>query len=45
MQVAAVKAPCFGDNCKAMLEDLAGLTGGLVVRDDLGSKLEKTTLA
>src|SRR5260370_33284048 len=38
--VAAVKAPGFGDRRKAMLEDIAVLTGGTVISEDLGSKLE-----
>ena len=45
LQVAAVKAPGFGDRRKAMLEDIAILTGGQVVSDDLGIKLENLTLA
>src|SRR5210317_1697399 len=40
LQVAAVKAPGFGDRRKAMLEDIAILTGGQVVSEDLGTKLE-----
>jgi len=40
LQVAAVKAPGFGDRRKAMLEDVATLTGGKVITDDLGIKLE-----
>ena len=40
LKVAAVKAPGFGDRRKAMLEDIATLTGGLVVSEDLGMKLE-----
>jgi len=40
LQVAAVKAPGFGDRRKAMLEDLAILTGGRVITEDLGIKLE-----
>jgi chaperonin GroEL len=40
LQVAAVKAPGFGDRRKAMLEDIAILTGGRVITDDLGIKLE-----
>ncbi len=44
LQVAAVKAPGFGDRRKAMLEDLAILTGGQVVSEDLGVKLENITL-
>jgi chaperonin GroEL len=45
LQVAAVKAPGFGDRRKAMLEDIAILTGGQVVSEDLGIKLENLTLA
>jgi chaperonin GroEL len=45
LQVAAVKAPGFGDRRKAMLEDIAILTGGQVVSEDLGIKLENITLA
>ena len=44
LKVAAVKAPGFGDRRKAMLEDLAILTGGQVVSEDLGIKLENVTL-
>ncbi len=44
LQVAAVKAPGFGDRRKAMLEDLAILTGGQVISEDLGIKIEKVTL-
>ena len=44
IKVAAVKAPGFGDRRKAMLDDIAILTGGTVVSEDLGLKLEKTTL-
>ena len=44
LKVAAVKAPGFGDRRKAMLEDLAVLTGGQVVSEDLGIKLESVTL-
>ena len=40
LQVAAVKAPGFGDRRKAMLEDIATLTGGRVITEDLGIKLE-----
>ncbi len=43
--VAAVKAPGFGDRRKAMLEDLAILTGGQVISEDLGVDLKKVTLA
>ena len=44
LKVAAVKAPGFGDRRKAMLEDMAILTGGQVVSEDLGIKLENVTL-
>ena len=44
LKVAAVKAPGFGDRRKAMLEDLAIVTGGTVVSEDLGIKLENVTL-
>jgi chaperonin GroEL len=44
LKVAAVKAPGFGDRRKAMLEDLATLTGGTLITDDLGMKLEAVTL-
>lgn len=44
LQVAAVKAPGFGDRRKAMLEDIAILTGGQVISEDLGKKLEQATL-
>jgi chaperonin GroEL len=44
LQVAAVKAPGFGDRRKAMLEDIAILTGGKVISEDLGVKLENVTL-
>jgi len=44
LQVAAVKAPGFGDRRKAMLEDIAILTGGRVISEDLGLKLENVTL-
>src|SRR5215218_10171824 len=44
LKVAAVKAPGFGDRRKAMLEDIAVLTGGQVVSEDLGTKLENVTL-
>merc|ERR1719183_1166199 len=40
LKVAAIKAPGFGDNRKAMLEDLAVLTGAKLVSEDLGEKLE-----
>ncbi|MFZ9834542.1 MAG: chaperonin GroEL [Holophagaceae bacterium] len=45
LQVAAVKAPGFGDRRKAMLEDIAILTGGKAITEDLGLKLENLTLA
>ena len=44
LKIAAVKAPRFGDRRKAMLEDLAILTGGTVISEDLGIKLETVTL-
>jgi chaperonin GroEL len=44
LKVAAVKAPGFGDRRKAMLEDLAILTGGQLISEDLGIKLENVTL-
>ncbi len=44
LKVAAVKAPGFGDRRKAMLEDIAILTGGQLISDDLGIKLESVTL-
>ncbi|HSR70825.1 MAG TPA: chaperonin GroEL, partial [Kiloniellales bacterium] len=44
LKVAAVKAPGFGDRRKAMLEDMAVLTGGQVISEDLGIKLENVTL-
>jgi len=45
LKVAAVKAPGFGDRRKAMLEDIAILTGGQAISEDLGIKLENVTLA
>ncbi|MBN2397918.1 MAG: chaperonin GroEL [Deltaproteobacteria bacterium] len=45
LNVAAVKAPGFGDRRKAMLEDIAILTGGKVISEEMGSKLENTQLA
>ena len=45
LKIAAVKAPGFGDRRKAILEDIAILTGGTVVSEDLGIKLETVTLA
>ncbi len=44
LKVAAVKAPGFGDRRKAMLEDIATLTGGQVISEDLGIKLETVTI-
>ena len=44
LKVAAVKAPGFGDRRKAMLEDIAVLTGGTVISEDVGIKLENVTL-
>jgi chaperonin GroEL len=44
MKVAAVKGPAYGDRRKAMLEDIAILTGGTLISDDLGIKLEQATL-
>src|SRR5215469_7135324 len=44
LKVAAVKAPGFGDRRKAMLEDIAILTGGQIISEDLGIKLENVTL-
>ncbi len=44
LKIAAVKAPGFGDRRKAMLQDIAVLTGGQVISDDLGMKLESVTL-
>jgi chaperonin GroEL len=45
LYIAAVKAPGFGDRRKAMLEDLAILTGGKVISEEMGSKLENAQLA
>jgi chaperonin GroEL len=45
LKVAAVKAPGFGDRRKSMLEDIAILTGGQLISEDLGIKLENVTLA
>ena len=45
LQIAAVKAPGFGDKRKAMLEDIAVLAGGQVVSEDLGIKLENLTVS
>jgi chaperonin GroEL len=44
LKVAAVKAPAFGDRRKAMLEDLAVLTGGRVISEDIGVRLENVTI-
>jgi chaperonin GroEL len=44
LKIAAVKAPGFGDRRKAMLEDMAILTGGQVISEDLGIKLENVTI-
>jgi chaperonin GroEL len=44
LKIAAVKAPGFGDRRKAMLEDIATLTGGQLISEDLGIKLESVTL-
>jgi chaperonin GroEL len=44
LKIAAVKAPGFGDRRKAMLEDIAILTGGQLISDDLGMKLENVTV-
>ncbi|MEI7590549.1 MAG: chaperonin GroEL [Deltaproteobacteria bacterium] len=44
IHVAAVKAPGFGDRRKAMLEDIAILTGGKMISEDMGSKLENTSI-
>jgi len=45
LKVAAVKAPGFGDRRKAMLEDIAILTGGIVIAEETGKQLDKTTIA
>src|SRR5438045_9787520 len=45
VKVCAVKAPGFGDRRKAMLEDMAILTGGTVISEEVGLTLEKVTLA
>ena len=45
LKVVAVKAPGFGDRRKAMLEDIAILTGGKVIAEEVGMSLEKVTLA
>jgi Chaperonin GroEL (HSP60 family) len=44
LKVAAVKAPGFGDRRKAMLQDIAVLTGGEMISEDLGIKLENVTV-
>jgi chaperonin GroEL len=44
LKISAVKAPGFGDRRKAMLEDIAVLTGGILISEDAGFKLENTTL-
>ena len=44
LNVLAVKAPGFGDNRKAMLEDIAVLTGGQVISEERGMKMENVTL-
>ena len=44
LKIAAVKAPGFGDRRKAMLQDIAVLTGGTVISEDLGMKLESVTM-
>src|SRR5260370_36219863 len=45
LKIAAVKAPGFGDRRKAMLEDIAILTGGQMIAEDLGIKLENVTIS
>ena len=45
LKIAAVKAPGFGDRRKEMLQDIAALTGGKVISEDMGLKLESTTVA
>ncbi len=45
LNVLAIKAPGFGDRRKAMLQDLATLTGAMVISDEMGRKLETTTIA
>ncbi|MFN9068347.1 MAG: chaperonin GroEL [Bdellovibrionales bacterium] len=45
LHIAAVKAPGFGDRRTAMLEDIASLTGGTVISEDMGRKLEQATVA
>jgi chaperonin GroEL len=44
LKIAAVKAPGFGDRRKAMLQDIAVLTGGQLISEDLGMKLENVTM-
>ena len=44
LKICAVKAPGFGDRCKAMLEDIAILTGGIVISEEKGLKLEQATI-
>ena len=44
LKIAAIKAPGFGDRRKAMLEDIAVLTGGIVISEEAGFKLENTTI-
>ena len=44
VKVAAVKAPGFGDRRKAMLQDVATLTAGTVISEEIGMELEKATL-
>jgi len=44
LKVAAVKAPGFGDRRKAMLQDIAVLTGGELISEDIGIKLENVTI-
>lgn len=44
LKICAVKAPGFGDRRKAMLEDIAVLTGGVVISEDKGLKLEQATI-
>src|SRR3984957_12756098 len=44
IQVVAVKAPGFGDRRKAMLEDIATLTGGTLISEEMGQKLEAATI-
>ena len=45
LKIAAVKAPGFGDRRKAMLEDIAIITGGQLISEEIGNKLESTTIA